>query len=171
MSANFDRAVQLILVKEGLLSDDPNDAGGLTKHGISRKAYPALDIANLTVEQAIEIYRQDYWAKIRGDELAWVFALPLFDCAVNQGVGTAVKLFQKALKVGADGVFGPSTLRAAAQAAAGDPSEVLVDLMARRIAAYTQVPSWPTHGRGWTRRCFSIALAAANAPPGAIAPA
>ena len=164
MSANFDQAVQIVLAKEGVLSDDSRDPGGLTKYGISKAAYPNLDIANLTVDQAIAIYQRDYWAKVRGDDLPWIFALPLFDCAVNQGVGTAVKFFQAALKVSVDGVFGPATLAAATKAATGDPTSVLVALMTQRISSYTQLNTWPTYGRGWTSRCFSIALAAANPP-------
>lgn len=165
MSANFDRAVQIVLAKEGVLSNDANDPGGLTKYGISKTAYPNLDIANLTVDQAIAIYERDYWAKVRGDELPWIFALPLFDSAVNQGVGAAVKFFQAALKVSVDGDFGPATMAAATKAAAGDPTSVLVALMTQRISAYTQLNTWPNFGRGWTSRCFSIALAAATPPP------
>ncbi len=164
MPTNFDLAVQIVLVKEGPLSNNALDPGGLTKFGISKKAYPNLDIANLTVDQAIEIYRQDYWTKVRGDELAWIFALPLFDSAVNQGVGTAVRFFQAALKVSVDGDFGPATMAAATKAAAKDPTSVLVALMTQRIAAYTQLETWPEFGRGWTHRCFSIAVAAANPP-------
>lgn len=170
MSANFDRAVQIVLAKEGVLSNDANDPGGLTKYGISKAAYPDLDIAKLTVDDAIAIYRRDYWAKVRGDELTWIFALPLFDCAVNQGVATAVNFFQAALKVPVDGDFGPTTMGAATKAAAGDPTSVLVALMTQRISAYTQLKTWSDYGRGWTSRCFSIALAAANPPPAGTTP-
>lgn len=168
MSDMFDSAVQIVLVAEGKLSDNPADAGGLTKYGISQQAYPTLDIASLTVAQATEIYRQDYWDKVRGDELAWTFALPLFDCAVNQGVDAAIRFFQAALKVSVDGVFGAATLQAATQAAAADPTDVLARLMAQRIAAYSQLSSWATFGDGWTQRCFKIALAAIDPPPAAM---
>jgi lysozyme family protein len=159
MSGCFEKAVAIVLEKEGVLSDDARDPGGLTKYGISKKAYPDLDIANLTVDDAIAIYRRDYWAKIRGDDLAWAFALPLFDCAVNQGSGAAIRFFQLALGVRADGAFGPATL-AAAQSHQAKPDDVLVKFMAQRILHYASLGTWPTFGRGWARRAFAIALLA-----------
>lgn len=65
------------------------DSGGLTKYGISQNAYPNLDIRNLTREQAVEIYKRDYWNRIGGDRLAPEMRLMAFDTAVNQGVGRA----------------------------------------------------------------------------------
>jgi lysozyme family protein len=159
MAGWFDRAVQIVLEKEGVLSDDARDPGGLTKYGISQKAYPALDIRALTVDGAIEIYRRDYWAKIRGDDLCWAFALPLFDCAVNQGPGTAVRFFQLALDVRIDGSFGPATL-AAANAAQAQPDRVLANFMAARMFHYAGLGTWPTYGMGWARRAFAVALLA-----------
>ena len=159
MDGWFERAVQIVLEKEGVFSDDARDPGGLTKYGISQKAYPDLDIANLTVDQAKAIYQSDYWAKVRGPDLAWAFALPLFDCAVNQGPGVAVRFFQLALGVKPDGAFGPATL-AAAQSQQAKPDDVLVKFMAQRIVHYASLGTWPAFGTGWARRAFAIALLA-----------
>jgi len=49
---NFNLAIPVILQHEGGYVNDPNDAGGATKYGISQRTYPNLDIANLTVAQA-----------------------------------------------------------------------------------------------------------------------
>lgn len=65
------------------------DSGGLTKYGISQNAYPGLDIRNLTREQAVEIYKRDYWNRIGADRLPPEMRLMAFDTAVNQGVGRA----------------------------------------------------------------------------------
>jgi lysozyme family protein len=159
MSGWFEKAVEIVLEKEGVLSDDSRDPGGLTKYGISKKAYPALDIANLTVADAIAIYRRDYWAAVRGDDLPWAFALPLFDSAVNQGPGAAIRFFQLALGVKVDGNFGPATL-AAARAVQGTPDAVLAAFMAHRIVHYASLGTWPVYGRGWARRAFDVALLA-----------
>lgn len=59
--AEFNGAVERTLKFEGILSNDKYDAGGLTKFGISKRAYPKLDIVNLTVEDAKKIYERDYW--------------------------------------------------------------------------------------------------------------
>ena len=60
-------AINHTLELEGGYVNDPNDSGGQTKYGISKKAYPDLDIPNLTIAQAMEIYRKDYWDRCKCD--------------------------------------------------------------------------------------------------------
>ena len=93
MNKNFDRAIDFVLRHEGGYVNDPRDPGGETNFGISRRAYPTLDIKNLTKEQATGIYRKDYWDKVGGDILPWPWDLILFDTAVNQGVAWAIRFF------------------------------------------------------------------------------
>lgn len=107
-------ALEFVLRHEGGLANDAADRGGLTKFGISQRAYPHLDIANLTVEQAIEIYARDYWRPIQADQLPFPIALAVFDTAVNSGVKTAVGMLQELINATADGVIGPQTLAALA---------------------------------------------------------
>ena len=86
----FNRCIEFILDREGrYLENNPNDLGGLTKWGISKKAYPHLDIANLTETEIKEIYYKNYWLPMDCDTYDNKLALAIFDCAVNQGVGTA----------------------------------------------------------------------------------
>jgi lysozyme family protein len=59
--ADFNKSVKIVLQHEGAFSDQAADRGGKTMYGISQRQYPDLDIANLTEEQAREIYRRDYW--------------------------------------------------------------------------------------------------------------
>lgn len=89
---NFERSMVFILKWEGGYSNDANDSGGETKHGISKRAYPDIDITNLTEEKAKEIYRRDYWEKAGCSSLAWPMCLVVFDTAVNCGVGKALEL-------------------------------------------------------------------------------
>lgn len=51
MDSNFTKAMQFISKWEGEYSNDPFDPGGETKYGISKRAYPNLDIKNLTKEK------------------------------------------------------------------------------------------------------------------------
>ena len=89
------------------------DLGGLTKFGISKKSYPNLDIAGLTIEQAISIYKRDFWDKIMGDQIKFFpVAYAIFDQAINRGVVTAIINAQKVVGVKQDGVMGPMTLAA-----------------------------------------------------------
>lgn len=86
---SFEQALDFVLAREGGFVDDPADPGGMTKYGISKHAYPNLDIRNLTPELAGEIYRTDYWGPAGCDAFNPGMALALFDAAVNCGVERA----------------------------------------------------------------------------------
>lgn len=112
---NYRDAILKVIEHEGgaKITNHANDRGGLTKFGISQRAYPLLDIASLTLDQAIAIYKRDYWDKIQGDKIkSYSVAFAIFDQAVNRGVATAVKNAQKAIGVKDDGLLGPATLNA-----------------------------------------------------------
>lgn len=113
---SWDKAIEFVLSYEGGYVDDQFDPGGATNFGISQKAYPGLNIKELTVEKAKEIYKKDYWDACHCDELPPEFALAVFDCAVNQGVGKAKRLLQISVFVEVDGVVGPKTIAAAFKA-------------------------------------------------------
>jgi len=69
MDERFNIFVTRVLEAEGYLSDDVNDNGGLTKYGISQRAYPNLDIKNITLDDAKNIYYNDYFLKYRFNEV------------------------------------------------------------------------------------------------------
>lgn len=131
--SKFDSAFNYILSNEGGLVDNKNDSGGITKYGISfaflksaGNKYEFNDqgitpntIKNLTLEQAQQIYKNEFWDKLPYDEInQQVIANYIFDMHVNMGLRAAVVCAQKALwalgcsrsVVIADGVFGPKTL-------------------------------------------------------------
>lgn len=153
----FERAVEITLGREGVLSDDKNDKGGLTKYGISKKAYPDLDIAGLTKDQAVAIYRRDYWDVNRCGDLPWWAALMVFDTGVNHGPGRAARWLQQTLGVVVDGKIGDKTVAAAK---VFDVTTGIEEFMTLRMLSYTEDSSWPTFRKGWTRRAFGIALEA-----------
>src|SRR5580698_6446146 len=111
--ADFASAIQTVLANEGALSNNVSDPGGLTKYGISQKAYPSLDIANLTLPMAEKIYQTDYW---RYDTVnSQPIATKLLDMSVNLGLRKTTELLQKALvstglSIAVDGILGPNTL-------------------------------------------------------------
>ena len=146
---NFDDAFATVIGHEGGYSNHPNDPGGETKYGISKRAYPHLDIADLTLDDAKAIYQRDYWNKVRGDELPDAIAVNVFDMAVNHGVKAAVKILQAAVGTDVDGVLGPQTLAAAWRS---NPVLAAIRLNASRLDFYTTLTTWSTFGRGWARR-------------------
>ncbi len=84
--SNFKLALQFTLSKEGGYVNDPNDPGGETKWGISKRFHPNLDIRNLTPEQAAGIYQTEYWDKVGCDQIPFPECVAVFDTAVNCGV-------------------------------------------------------------------------------------
>lgn len=157
MSA-FDDAFERTLGHEGGYVNNPSDPGGETKYGISKRAYPAEDIAGLTIERAKAIYLRDYWGPAGCDAVPPSIKADLFDMAVNAGVRQAVKALQLAAGVTQDGIIGPQTLQALGQF----PGGVLVARFnGARLAHLASLPTWPAFGRGWAHRIALNLLAAA----------
>lgn len=86
---NFKLALTFSLKWEGgdKYTNDPVDPGGETKYGISKRAYPDVDIKSLTKEEASLIYKRDYWDKAGCEGMEKKLAIAVFDAAVNCGVG------------------------------------------------------------------------------------
>lgn len=148
----FDDAFERLIGHEGGYTDGRGDPGGKTKYGISSRAYPGEDIANMTLERAKAIYFRDYWGPAGCDSVPEGVRFDLFDMAVNAGVKTAIKTLQKAVGETVDGVLGPRTLQAAQSMPA---VRVVARFNGARLAALTSLPTWPAFGKGWARRIAS----------------
>ena len=159
----FEKAVRFTLSWEGGYVFDPNDPGGETKYGISKRAYPELDIKNLTEEEAKSIYKKDYWDKLRCDELPENVAIALFDFAVNVGVARAVRYLQRAANklrsnLVVDGIIGSKTI-AAVKSLPED--SLIVEYTTYRVYYYTRLAARGNLARflrGWLRRTVSLVL-------------
>ena len=152
---NFPEAVRHVLDIEGGYVFNKKDPGGETNLGISKRSYPGLDIKNLTVDLATEIYLRDFWLPIKADLLPFKVRYCLFDCAVNQGVGRAVKILQAALNVKVDGVLGVKTLSAAN---AMNESDLLQAIVLARFKHYASLDTWNEFGKGWMKRLLIVTL-------------
>lgn len=124
----FDDAVAWVLARETVFqkghygdydyvisTNIKEDRGGLTKYGIDQRSHPNIDIEALTLQQAKEIYKKEYWLPGKCDRLPWPLSLVHFDGCVNVGIGQAARFLQRAIGVRDDGVIGPKTLAAAAE--------------------------------------------------------
>lgn len=148
---DFERAVEFILKAEGGYVWDEKDPGGETNFGISKRAYPSEDIKNMTRERAKFLYKRDYWDRCKCDDLPDGLRLAVFDAAVNQGVGAAVRVLQACCRVKQDGVIGVGTLSAAR-------SVEMAEYLAARGVRYTQTANFDRFGKGWLTRLFHLAL-------------
>jgi len=156
--ANFEPAIAQVLQHEGGYVDHPNDPGGETNFGISRRSYPGTDIAHLTLQDASEIYRDDFWQPIRGEDIrSQDVATNLLDFAVNSGVSRAVKTVQRLVGVAQDGQIGPRTLAAIN---GQDGLNLNLRLCLDRVQFYTELAARRAEFRGflvgWVRRALSM---------------
>lgn len=148
----FKTALDLVLKHEGGYVNHPEDPGGETKYGISKRAYPDVNIKELTKEDAGEIYYKDYWCKMGCDYLPKPVALMVFDAAVNMGVRRAAKQLQQTAGATPDGVVGRMTVKAVTEAYRASKEDFLTALYESRQTFYVNLKTFDTFGRGWTRR-------------------
>ena len=155
---NFEEIIEQVLEHEGGYVNDPKDLGGETKYGITKRFYPDIDIKNLTIEQAKEIYKKDYWDRNRVESLPQELWHIFFDMCVNMGRRTAVKVLQRAANnkgrnIDVDGGLGPATI--------GALKGVEVDrVRAYRVKFYvdliTDKPEQEKFFLGWFRRATEV---------------
>lgn len=79
----FQYGIKFVLDHEGGYVNDPKDLGGETKYGISKRTFPDVDIKNLTLAQAQEIYRTYYWNQYNLDSAAFPLNIVAFDSYVQ----------------------------------------------------------------------------------------
>ncbi len=167
MTDVFQFALDAVLASEGGFVNDSNDPGGATNMGITLavlsqwrdKPTTVDDVRSLTKDEATDIYKALYWDKVHGELLPPAVALLLFDAAVNHGVGTSIKLAQLALRVQADGVFGPQTLKALNNT---DAREFVINFATENMLYYVNCGGWAHFGRGWAHRTILTAVSAYN---------
>ena len=144
-----------------MYSNDIDDAGGETKFGISKRSYTNLDIKNLSVEKAKEIYKKDFWENqnyknIKNKKLA----IKVFDLAVNVGASRANKLTKRALravnkKVEENGALDDVTICLINES---DATDLLSALKSEAAGYYRLIVSTKPHRakflKGWLNRAY-----------------
>ena len=150
---NFDQIFERLIGHEGGYVNDPRDPGGETNWGITKRTARANgyqgDMRSLTRERAKSIYKAAFWDRAQADQYHPAIGYQLFDAAVNHGIGNAVRMLQRAVGVADDGAIGSVTLAAINSK---DVSDVLVLFNAERLEFYTNLSTFATFGRGWSRR-------------------
>ncbi|TNF57806.1 MAG: peptidoglycan-binding protein [Rhodobacteraceae bacterium] len=127
-----------IVAREGGFVDDPDDPGGATNFGVTIHTMRRLgldldgdgavgvaDVRRLGREQAVDIFVTHYHERPGVARLPAALQPSVFDMYVNAG-RNAVTILQRLLRqmgmeVAVDGLIGPQTEAAAAEAARPDP--------------------------------------------------
>lgn len=148
-TVTFQTAFDRLIRNEGGYVNNPDDPGGETQWGISKRSYPDLDIKSLTRDGAKVIYLRDFWNAGQMDQFDGAISFQAFDIAVNSGIQTALRMLQRAVGVADDGHIGPITL--AAIKSSGVP-QVIMRLIAERLDFWRKLSTWSSFGAGWAGR-------------------
>jgi lysozyme family protein len=133
---SFEKSLPHTLQFEGGYSNDPEDGGGETFRGISRRAnpqwpgWPIIDAAkqagirtaatidrhyannSVMYDLVAALYHRKYYLPVTRFQAPEQATDKMFDAGVNIGPGGAIRLAQGVIGVRADGVIGPKTLAA-----------------------------------------------------------
>lgn len=157
----FDTVFDRTIGSEGGFQADRRDRGNWTsgevgkgelkgtKYGLSAMTYPDLDIKDITLQQAKDIYRRDWWDKLGMERWPKAMQFQMFDAAFNHGSGRANQFLQYAVGVTQDGKIGPATMAAVN---ATDANDIVMRFLAKRLRYFTEVKTWDAYSRGWARR-------------------
>ena len=163
MQNNFETCLKEVLKHEGGYVDHPQDPGGATNLGVTKRVWEEWvnctvtkgEIKSLTPELVAPLYRKKYWDVCRCDDLPAGLDYVVFDIAVNSGPGRAAKFLQSAVGATPDGRIGPNTLVCVKRTTLSvtDLINILCD---RRALFYKSLPTFSTFGKGWLRRCEEV---------------
>lgn len=157
----FDLVFERTFGHEGGFQDDPRDRGNWTggecgkgelkgtKFGLAAMTYPDLDIKSLSLQQAKDIYRRDWWDGLGMERWPKVMQYQMFDAAFNHGSGRANQFLQYAVGTAQDGKIGPATMAAVAKM---DGNDLVMRFLAKRLRYFTEVKTWEAYSKGWARR-------------------
>ena len=157
MKENFEECLAHILRSEGGYVNHPQDPGGETNLGVTRRVWQDWvkrelhddEMRHLTPELVGPLYKARYWDAVHGDVLPAGLDLCVFDCAVNAGVSRAARFLQHAVGAVEDGVLGPKTLALIQEK---NPTALISDFCAQREMHYKSLPTFATFGKGWMAR-------------------
>jgi lysozyme family protein len=163
MQSNFDACLALMLAHEGGFVNHPQDPGGMTNLGVTKRVWEEWvghevdekQMRALTPELVAPLYKRKYWDAVRADDLVSGVDYCVFDVAVNSGPGRAIKFLQSCVGVTPDGGFGPRTL-AAVKESEKDPTRLIEMYCARRLEFLQSLKTFETFGKGWSRRVQEV---------------
>ena len=155
MQGNFKECLDLVLKSEGGWVNNPNDPGGETNLGVTKRVWeeyvghPVESLKKLTKEDVAPLYEQKYWRPCYGEVLPRGLDLLSFSMGVNAGTGRSVKLLQSSFGCVPDGVIGPKTRELIS---ASNSATLIAKFSETRREYYRSLKTFPIFGKGWLNR-------------------
>jgi len=146
MSDRFEICHPITAKWEGGWSDHAADPGGKTMYGITEAVYhawlkaqgrSAKPVRNITLTEALAIYRKNYWEACGAPHLVPGVDLAVYDASVNSGVSRGVKWLK-------------------ASVGSNDHSTTVRKICRARLSFMQSLRIWKTFGKGWGRRVADI---------------
>lgn len=134
---------------EGGWSDHKADPGGKTMYGVTEAVYhawlrkqgkPEKPVRGITLEDAHQIYKAEYWTRAGCETLAAGVDLATYDPAVNSGVSRAKKWLASSI--------------------GGTDVQTVKRICAARLSFVRGLGTWKTFGKGWARRIADVEVKA-----------
>ena len=169
-SSGFKNAVQIVLGLEGGFSEyNPSTKDPRTNKGITQPEFDEFrrknnlqskDVKDITTDEAIEIYKQEYWDKIQGDKLDArnpKLAIVIFDSAVNNGIGGANGIIKSIVKTDGNR-FDDKMIEDII--AADKSNDLYSNIINKRYQKYKDIiaknPVMDEYGKGWNNRLDNL---------------
>lgn len=171
MNERFLRIYEIVMRYEGGYVNHPNDPGGETYKGISRRNHPNwegwmfLDTKRSVPDDLVQsFYYYKFWLPLRCDDMPSPVGEYLFDFAINAGITQAAILIQSAVGVATDSIIGKITLDAIRRS---DIKMLMYKLLERRIDFYVTITirnrkQFDVFFLGWIRRTIEVFRALVN---------
>jgi lysozyme family protein len=164
MSERFKKIYNIVIAWEGGHVNHPDDPGGETYKGISRKNHPnwagwkLIDAKKPVPEILVKkFYEEHFWKRLRCEEMPYPVGEYLFDFAVNVGASRAARILQTIVGVAVDGIIGAITLGAVQKQ---NPTELMYKLLFERVGYYITITmqrrQFTTFFFGWIRRTHDV---------------
>lgn len=135
---------------EGGWSNHPKDPGGATMYGVTQAKFteclkkwgkPSRSVKTITRDEALRIYREEYWEPVGAPKLFNGVDLAAYDGAVNSGVSRSKKWLAATAKI-------------------TSPVERIKAMCRLRLSFMQSLKIWVTFGRGWGNRMADIEVKA-----------
>ncbi len=174
MQSSFDSALAFVLAREGGKSDDPLDRGGRTNMGVTQRLYDdwrankgqsKRDVWLMDKDEATQLYIDQFWSKVRGDDLPAPIDMIMFDSAVQHSPEEAAVFVHAAMGVQEADNIGPLTVQQVARyCQEHGAKDLAAEIIVERVNFYRHLiaadPSQKRFENGWGNRVSLLCDAA-----------
>jgi lysozyme family protein len=164
MQKNYEESFKFVLKLEGGYINHPQDPGGPTNYGVTKKSWEDYKNKKVSIEgikslkesDVIKFYRDKYWDVCKCDYLPSGVDFCVFDYSVNSGPKKAIKSLQKSLGLIADGIIGKNTLFEIENIK--DKKSIILMICEERKGFLKSLKEFSIFGKGWLSRVAKVQL-------------